>query len=132
VQAAQAAAPSRAGPTPRATRGSLGVALLDKEQQSDAGGVEIDGALWQQSLPHLIIYAGKALIRCNQKLNTKYYEKGAVRPGTFDSIVPFYKDEAFRQVSMQCIVQGMGAIVGKSPAQCIDQSVEASITTDAQ
>ena len=42
------------------------------------------------------------------------------------------KDKAFRQVSMQCIVQGMGAIVGKSPAQCIDQSVEASITTDAQ
>ena len=65
MQAAQAAAPSRAGPTPRATRGSLEVALLDKEQQSDAGGIEIDGALWQQGLPHFIMYAGKALIRCN-------------------------------------------------------------------
>jgi hypothetical protein len=67
----------------------------------------------------------------------KYYEKGAVRPGTFDSIVHFYKDKAFPRVSMQCTAQGMGAIVGKSRAECIDQidrSVEAttSITTDAQ
>ena len=54
-------------------------------------------------------------------IDAKYYEKGAVRPGTFDSIVHFYKDKAFPRVSMQCTAQGMGAIVGKSRAECIDQ-----------
>ena len=40
----------------------------------------------------------------------KYYEKGAVRPGTFDRVIPFYKDKAFRDVSLQCIIERMGAV----------------------
>eukprot|EP01043_Picozoa_sp_COSAG02_P007044 COSAG02_NODE_207_length_29119_cov_41.071365_9_plen_117_part_00 len=32
-----------------------------------------------------------------------------MRPGTFDYVIPFYKDKAFRQVSLQCILKRIGA-----------------------
>eukprot|EP01043_Picozoa_sp_COSAG02_P073081 COSAG02_NODE_14055_length_1316_cov_1.515201_1_plen_186_part_00 len=38
-----------------------------------------------------------------------WYEQGLLQHAAFDRVIPFYKDKAFRQVSLQCIIERMGA-----------------------
>ena len=51
------------------------------------------------------IRAGERPSKLCGSIPAEYYERGDVRPGTFDSVIPFYKGKAFWQVSLQCILE---------------------------
>jgi hypothetical protein len=50
-----------------------------------------------------------ALAALCARVPARYYEQGALRPGTFADVIPFYKDKVFRDVSYALILQAIGA-----------------------
>ena len=48
----------------------------------------------------------------NVQTPASYFEaQGGVTSALFDDVIPFYKDRAFREVSIQCILEGLQRVV---------------------